>query len=61
MIIIHCVDVNLTGEADLIWPVVLDHYSKYKNFHVDIAGIAYRAIDGSIQGGEVPVMVNDLV
>ena len=54
------VDAICTGEADQIWPVVLEHYSKHMNLHVDIAGIAYRQEDGSICGGEVPVMVTDL-
>jgi radical SAM superfamily enzyme YgiQ (UPF0313 family) len=54
------VDAICTGEADLVWPVVLEHFSKYGNFHVDIDGIAYRLEDGSVRGGQVPAMVNDL-
>jgi len=55
-----CVDAICTGEGDLIWPKVLDHFNKYRNLQIDIPGISYRKSDGSVIDNGVPEVVKDL-
>jgi len=54
------VDAICTGEADLIWKLVLDNFANNSNFHIKVPGIAYKMRDGTIMGGGVPELVTDL-
>jgi len=54
------VDAVCTGEGDLIWPEILNHFSKNGNLHLNISGISYRKEDGTIIDNGVPKLVSDL-
>jgi anaerobic magnesium-protoporphyrin IX monomethyl ester cyclase len=53
-------DAVCTGEGDLIWPKVLDHFAKNGNLHLDIPGLSYRNAAGEIVDNGVPEIVWDL-
>jgi anaerobic magnesium-protoporphyrin IX monomethyl ester cyclase len=54
------VDAICTGEGDLIWPRILDHFAKNRNLRLDIPGLSYRNDDGSVKDNGVPEIVQDL-
>jgi anaerobic magnesium-protoporphyrin IX monomethyl ester cyclase len=54
------VDAICTGEGDLIWPKVLDHFDKNRNLHLDIPGLCYRKDDGTVVDNGVPEIADDL-
>jgi anaerobic magnesium-protoporphyrin IX monomethyl ester cyclase len=54
------VDAICTGEGDLVWPKVLDHFAKQGNLRIDTPGIAYKTNDGTIIDGGIPELVEDL-
>lgn len=54
------IDAICTGEGDLVWPRILDHFSKYENLHLDTPGLSYRDSDNVIIDNGVPEIVNDL-
>jgi len=54
------VDAVCTGEGDLVWPEILNHFNKYNNLHLNISGIAYEKEDGTIIDNGVPELVSDL-
>jgi radical SAM superfamily enzyme YgiQ (UPF0313 family) len=54
------VDAICTGEGDLVWPRILDHFSRQGNLRIDIPGIAYKSNDEAIVDGGVPKLVEDL-
>ena len=54
------VDAICTGEGDLVWPKILDHFSKHGNLRMDMPGIAYKTKRGTIIDGGIPELVEDL-
>ncbi len=54
------IDAICTGEGDLIWPKVLEHFKKHRNLQIDISGISYKKDDGTIIDNGVPELVKDL-
>jgi radical SAM superfamily enzyme YgiQ (UPF0313 family) len=54
------VDAICTGEGDVIWPEVLEHFNKVRNLQVDIPGLSYKKNDGTIIDNGVPELVKDL-
>jgi anaerobic magnesium-protoporphyrin IX monomethyl ester cyclase len=54
------VDAICTGEGDIIWPKVLDHFDNNRNLQLDIPGLSYRNNDGNIIDNGVPEIVLDL-
>lgn len=55
-----CVDAICTGEGDVIWPKVLEHFNEYRNLQIDIPGICYKKDDDTITDNGVPELVKDL-
>jgi radical SAM superfamily enzyme YgiQ (UPF0313 family) len=53
-------DAICTGEGDLVWPKILDSFSQQGNLQIDMPGIAYKTIDGTVVDGGVPELVKDL-
>ncbi len=54
------VDAICTGEGDLVWPKVLDHYDKCGNLQLDVPGLSYKNETGDIVENGVPETVRDL-
>ena len=54
------IDAICTGEGDMVWPQILDHFSKTGQLRMDIPGIAYRMKDNTIKDNGVPESVKNL-
>jgi radical SAM superfamily enzyme YgiQ (UPF0313 family) len=54
------VDAICTGEGDIIWPRVLEHFAKQRDLQIDIPGLSYKKNDGTIIDNGVPELVKDL-
>jgi len=54
------IDAICTGEGDLVWPEVLQHFARTGDLRIDIPGICYRRPDGTIADNGVPELARDL-
>jgi radical SAM superfamily enzyme YgiQ (UPF0313 family) len=54
------VDAIGTGEGDVVWPKIVEHFVKNKNLRLNLPGIAYKNEDGTIVDNGIPELVSDL-